>query len=558
MKEPHKTINSKNLIANTSRKLFALLKDENKDIWLLYVYAIISGIISLTLPLGVQAIITYLMGAYLSTSLVLLIALVIAGTFFVGVLQLFQLSIVEVLQQKIFLRSTFEYAFRLPLLKLNSTGKYLYQELANRFFDTLTLQKQVPKLLMDLSAAILQMLFGLILISFYHPFFAFFSLLIFLILFLFFRFSGPRGLASSMIESEEKYRIAFHLQRLGLEHFWFKAAQPFQRGLKQVDAFLGDYLDARKKHFKVLRSQYQVLILFKTLIISILLIIGGNLVLAGQINLGQFIAAEIVIILIMGSVEKLLLSMEGIYDVLTAVEKVAKVPEQEVDMPEGYALSENVSELSFQEVCFQLGRSFTIPDATFSLQENHVWQGGSPLQIMAFKRLLGGHIEPSEGTLRVDGLSINEWNHTVWRQKFILLESVKVVMNESVSRFLGIEEDPEAIKKALKIADIIGLSSRLNDFGLSIREPIEPLWLFNDTTLLWQLGIMRTWMSSAEIILVDLNQWPDALLSKTDLKALFDIAHKHLWVISDTVPDEFDAQVTQLSAMILEKGGQNA
>lgn len=538
--------------------MFAVLREDYKDIWLLYMYAIISGIISLTLPLGVQAIITYLMGAYFSTSLVLLIALVITGTFFVGVMQLIQLSIVEVLQQKIFLRSSFEYAFRLPLLKLNLTGKYLYQELANRFFDTLTIQKQVPKLLMDLSAAILQMVFGLILISFYHPFFGFFSLLIFIILFLFFRFSGPRGLSSSMIESEEKYRIAFHLQRLGLEHFWYKAAQPFQKGLKQVDDFLSAYLHARKKHFRVLRTQYQVLIFFKTLIISILLIIGANLVLSGQINLGQFIAAEIVIILIMGSVEKLLLSMEGIYDVLTAVEKVAKIPELTIDLPKGYTRSEPIEELAFQGLCFKMGRNFIVPNGSFSLKVNHLWLGGSALQILAFKKLLGGHIDPAEGTVRADGLALSEWNLSIWRQKFMVIEPAKVVMNESISSYLGIEGEPEALRKAMKIADIIGLSARLNDFGLTFRETIEPLWIFNDTTILWQLGILRTCMSEAEVVLIDLNLWPNALLSKTDLNALFEVTGKYFWVISENIPDHFKGERTPLASLIQEKGGQSA
>src|SRR5690606_12104604 len=116
-------------ILTVVRKLFGILEDEKKEITLLYTYAILSGLVSLSLPLGVQAIITYLMGAYLSTSLFLLITLVIGGTLFVGVLQLFQLTIVEELQQKLFMRSTLEYAFRLPILRLRKTSSYLYDEL---------------------------------------------------------------------------------------------------------------------------------------------------------------------------------------------------------------------------------------------------------------------------------------------------------------------------------------------------------------------------------------------------------------------------------------------
>ena len=90
MPEPLREENNYRLVAETIAKFGKIVTPLKKDIWLLWSYAIISGLVSLTLPLGVQAIITFLMGGYLSTSLVLLIFLVIGGTFFVGVLQIFQ------------------------------------------------------------------------------------------------------------------------------------------------------------------------------------------------------------------------------------------------------------------------------------------------------------------------------------------------------------------------------------------------------------------------------------------------------------------------------------
>ncbi|MDX5320663.1 MAG: hypothetical protein LPK45_06160 [Bacteroidota bacterium] len=558
MKDKNPLTQPKHLITRATKKLFNILKEEKKDIWLLYMYAVLSGIISLTLPLGVQAIITYLMGAYLSTSLVLLMVLVIVGTFFIGVLQLFQLSIVEVLQQRLFLRSSIEYAFRVPLLRINSTGKYLFNELANRFFDTVTLQKQVPKLLMDLSAALLQMLFGLILISFYHPFFAFFSLLVFLLLFLFFRISGPRGLESSLEESEEKYRIAFFLQGLGLDNFWSRAAAPFERGIRKVDWMVTSYLKARKRHFKVLRSQYQVLILFKTLIISILLIIGGNLVLDGQINLGQFIAAEIVIILIMGSVEKLLLSMEGIYDVLTAVEKVAKVPEQEIDSPEGFASTDEVSVLAIQGIKLKMGKSFEMPDLNLNLKKSVFFAGGHALERSVFKALVLGDLALESGSIRVDGLSLSEWNLVVWRQKVQTVRRVTQLSSISICDYLGIEDDSAKMKDALRYSDMLGLSKRLDEFGLTLRDPLYPLWVFNDEEILWQVGILRALISEAQLLIMDLYEWPDGLHRSVKMEELFTVSNKVFWVFDERLNPDKTWSTIQFASVLTEKGGNRA
>jgi len=558
MKQNMESLRPKNLISNATKKLLAVLEEEKKDIWLLYMYAVLSGILSLTLPLGVQAIITYLMGAYLSTSLVLLITLVIGGTFFVGVLQLFQLSIVEVLQQRLFMRSTLEYAFRVPLLRIQTNGKYLFQELANRFFDTLTLQKEVPKLLMDLSAALLQMLFGLILISFYHPFFAFFSVLVFLLLFLFFRISGPRGLSSSLEESEEKYRIAFFLQNLGLESNWFKSAGPFQIGINKIDSMLSLYLDARKRHFRVLLSQYQVLIIFKTLIIGILLIIGGNLVLEGQINLGQFIAAEIVIILIMGSVEKLLLSMEGIYDVLTAVEKVAKIPALEIDQPEGYSNASMPELVKFQGVRLELGNTYMLPDMEISLHESIYFEGGSDIHKNALLTALLGHIPVSSGSIRIDGLAISEWNLMIWRQKLGQVEPARSIENVSLFDYLEIGTDAGKLIRAQYLCDILGISESMDAFGLELRDALYPTWYFNQEIKLWQIGLLRSILLGQQLLILDMDALPQALIREIDFSALFRESGHHWWVFSKDQALGTDFKRYNLSMMMIEKGGHHA
>ena len=153
------------------QRLFRLIGAERRDITYLYVYASLAGIISLSLPLGVQSVIGFVSSGALSTSLVVLIGLIVLGTTLVGGLQIMQVYLVEYIQQRLMARVALDFAVRLPQVRAEKLhGEYL-PELMNRLFDVPTLQKGLAIMLVEFSSAGLQILFGLILLSFYHPVF---------------------------------------------------------------------------------------------------------------------------------------------------------------------------------------------------------------------------------------------------------------------------------------------------------------------------------------------------------------------------------------------------
>ncbi len=307
------------------KRFFKLLEVDKQDILSVYAYALFNGIITLSLPLGIQAIINLISGGQVSTSWIVLVVFVIAGVTLNGVMQIMQLSITENLQQKIFARSAFEFAYRIPRLKLEAVDKYHVPELVNRFFDTLSLQKGLSKILMDFSSASLQVVFGLLLLSLYHPFFILFSCILIASVYLIFKITAPRGLRTSIMESERKYAVAHWLEELARTLETFQLAGKSQLPLTKTDKVVSDYIVSRKAHFKTLVAQYGYLVGLKVLIAAGLLLIGGLLVINQQMNIGQFVASEIIIILVLASVEKLILSMETIYDVLASIEKIGIV-----------------------------------------------------------------------------------------------------------------------------------------------------------------------------------------------------------------------------------------
>ncbi|HEY4628183.1 MAG TPA: ABC transporter transmembrane domain-containing protein, partial [Flavobacterium sp.] len=253
------------------KRFYNLLELDKKDVYQIFFYAIFAGLISLSLPLGIQAIINFIQSGRVSASWIVLIILVVFGVALVGILSLMQLRITENLQQKIFVRSSFEFAARLPKIKSEQLYNTYPPELANRFFDTMTIQKGTSKLLIDFSAALLQIAFGILLLSLYHPYFILFGILLFILLYFIFKFSYQSGLETSLKESKFKYKVASWLQEVARNNFSFKNDLNYDFALEKNNQIVSDYLNYREKHFDVIKRQFSQLIIFKIIITASLL-----------------------------------------------------------------------------------------------------------------------------------------------------------------------------------------------------------------------------------------------------------------------------------------------
>lgn len=405
------------------RRFYNLLQLDKKDVAQIFFYAIFAGLISLSLPLGIQAIINFIQSGHASVSWVVLIIIVIIGVALVGILSLMQLRITENLQQKIFIRSSFEFATRLPKIKFEALYNSYPPEIANRFFDTLTIQKGTSKLLIDFSAALLQIAFGLILLSLYHPFFIIFGILLFFLLYFIFKFSYKSGMESSLKESKFKYKVAAWLQEIARNNFSFRNDTNYNYALEKNDTIVNGYIGYREKHFNVIKRQFIQLIAFKVLITATLLSVGGFLVLSQKMNIGQFVAAEIIILLVINSVEKIILGLETFYDVLTATEKIGQVTDMSLE-DETYETYDNCyTNISLETENLM----FRFPDAnqkTLSMinlkieQGEHIFlDGKNGSGKTTLIRILSGLLQQTAGSLYINDDTFNKINLKQYRSQ---------------------------------------------------------------------------------------------------------------------------------------------
>lgn len=317
------------------KRLVNMLRIERRDIYSIYAYAILIGTISLALPLGIQAIIGFVQGGVYFSSIYILIGLVILALILSGVMQVMQLTIVEYLQERLFIKSAFEYTYRITNIKTEALKNYYPPELMNRFFDIITVQKTLPKILIDVTAAVIQIIFGLLLLSAYHPLFIGFALLTVLVIFIVIRIYGKRLLDANIVKSKYKFKIAYWLQDMARMVSVFKIAGGRNFPLQKMEYLAGNYLKYRKKYFSYLLILFYNAVFFKVLVVGGLLILGTYLVVNLQITIGQFVASEIVVVLVVSSVEKVILSFDSIFDLLTAVDKLGQISDLPLENHKG-------------------------------------------------------------------------------------------------------------------------------------------------------------------------------------------------------------------------------
>ena len=501
------TTNS-NIGGNAVKKILSILRLENKEITILYFYATLNGIIQLSLPLGIQSIISYVMASSLSTSLILLIFFVIVGVFITGLIAVKQMQLIEKIQQKIFVRYAIQYADRIPKLELKSLDSYYLPELVNRFFDSTTLQKGISKILLDFPVATIQILFGLLLLSFYHPVFISFGFILTGLVVAMLYFSGSKGLKSSIEESDYKYKVAGWLQELARVVTSFKLSTQSSLHLQKTDKYLSGYLQARTSHFKVLMFQFWTIIGFKILITASMLIVGSILLINQQINIGQFIGAEIVILMIINSVEKLIVNLDNVYDVLTATEKLSKLTEKPIEIQGGTQLlnQTKATAIRISQLSFQYSSNFTpLFISSFDIKS------GSKVAIVGAEssgkstllKILSNQFSDYEGGIFLNDISLKDYIIQDYRNNIGYLTDQNEIFEGTLKDNITMGNQDFSINAIIKIANIVGINGFLEESPNGLETIINTSGKGLSRNLIQKILLMRTLIKEPPLMFLD-------------------------------------------------------
>ncbi len=521
-----------------------LLALEKKDIAQIFYYAIISGILALSLPLGIQAIVNLIQGAQISTSWVVLVTLVTLGVILVGVLNLMQLRIIETIQQRIFVNSSFELSYRFPKITMEALRNKYPPELANRFFDTLIIQKGLSKVLIDVPAALLQVIFALILLSFYNPLFIVFGMILLVAVYLVFLYTAKKGLSTSLEESKFKYKVAHWIQEIARSIVSFKLSGKTNFAIHKNDILVEKYLKARESHFKIIKLQYIKLIVFKALVTSGLLLIGGILVLNQKLNIGQFVAAEIIILLVITSIEKLILGLETLYDMLTSIEKLGSIFEIPLELQDGE--TPNFDKGIFIEldaIKYEVANKSKPILVNISLNINPksriIIQGESGSGKSSLLRVLSGIIKPTSGAMIINGFVAKGVNINHYRGHLGLSLSEEFPFEGTLRENLTYGDHSISDEEILNVLNHIGLSKFLRDSPKGLNTILYPEGKQMSYTISKKIVLGRAILKKPKVLILEdaLDQFSkeetqqiiDYLSKSTNPWALIVVSNNNYW-----------------------------
>jgi ABC-type bacteriocin/lantibiotic exporter with double-glycine peptidase domain len=518
------------------KKLLDLIKLERDEITSIYFYAILNGVIQLSLPLGIQAILGFVLGATMVTSVYLLIFIIIVAVLIVGYLQINQMKIIEKIQQKIFVRYAFSFAETIPKLDLKDIDHYYLPEKINRFFDVLNVQKGISKLLLDIPSATIQIIFGLLILSFYHPYFIVFSSILLLVIFIIFKVTSRKGIETSIEESNFKYNVVSWLEEMGRVIKSFKYSQGTHLNLIKTDEKLLKYLNARTNHFQILLLQFKSLVFFKVCVTALMLVLGSYLLFNQLITVGQFVAAEIIILTTISSMEKLISSLENVYDVITGLVKLDSVLDNPIEKEESLKLESNDLVITLDKMSFSYDDnqeifnsiSATIPSNSITCISGKENSGKS-----TFLKLLTGSYMHFKGSIAFNDIPLQNYSLQNLRTKMGIFLYEQDLFEGSLYENIVLGRTEINIERIVDLSKKLGFEDFIQSFPYYFDTALDPLGQKLPSSLIRKILLLRALINTPQLLILE-DPWiefEDSTITKIQ-NYIIDISKNSTVVVS--------------------------
>lgn len=491
------------------RRLIAILRPEARDIWVVSVFSAIVGLLALATPITVEALVNTVAFGRLLQPVVVLSLVLLGFLGFAAMIRVLQTYIAEIIQRRLFVRVVADLSQRLPRVRRDAYEGVHGPELLNRFFDVMTVQKSAALLVLDGIAIILQTTVGMAVLAFYHPLLLGFAVALLAALAFVVFVLGRGGVRTSIEESKAKYAVAAWLEQLALCPLTFKNAGGPLRAIEQADSLTVDYLRARQLHFQVLLRQIAFTLGLQALAGSVLLGVGGWLVIEGNLTLGQLVAAELIVALIIGSFTKLGKHLEAYYDLLAAVDKLGHL----FDLPVEQQVGENLP-AGVRGLPVELANHKIAPGELVAIV-GPPGSGKSGLLAEAF-----GLLDGSAQNTRIAGLNVGALDLTTLRSQVVLARDCEILAGTLAENVhLGRASGTRAAVRAC--LEELGLREDLRRLPAGLDTILQPGGRPLTDSQARRVVLARALLSQPRLLLIDalLDGLPDDVLPEV-LEAL--------------------------------------
>lgn len=461
-------------------RLMELLRPESPDFWIILIFALVSGVLAMATPLAIEALVNTVSFGRLLQPIVILALMLLVVLLFSAALRLLQTFVVEIIQRRLFARVAADLTFRLCRVRFASYDQANARELVNRFFDVVSVQKVTAQLLLDGVSLVINTLVGMTVLAFYNPWLLGFDFVLLVLIAVGIFVLGRGAIATAIKESKLKYRMAAWLEDVAGSPTAFRYDGAAEFAMERSDRVTFDYLTARKKHFRILIRQIAFALIIQAVASTVLLGLGGWLVINNELSLGQLVAAELIVTIIVGSFAKLGKHMESFYDLVAAVDKLGILFDLPVEEHDGLlnGLEEQPADVVLENVTYSLPNQHDVlRDFSFRIAggEHTLLRGPSGSGKTVLMDLLFGLRTPTRGRISIDGMDLRDLRPDVCRRYVNLVRDVEI-FEGTVAENVHLERPHVStigVREALKHTGVLdavltlpnGLDSQLTTSG---------------------------------------------------------------------------------------------
>lgn len=541
-------------LRQTKRYLVGLLKPEGGFFGVAAVYGVAISLLTLAVPIAVQTLINSIANIG-SVRAVTILATILFTTLFVsGIFSALRMRVMEYYERRVYTRLVAQLGLKTIMAPHSFFEGRRNTSITHRYFDIITLQKNIPSLMVDGFALVLQIIVGFTLVSFYHPFLFVLNMIILLVMYLVWKTWGPSAKRTAIELSQTKYDTAKWLNDIASAHEFFKSADHIDYAGRNTESYIKHYIAKHKRHFTFTFSQAVSFLLLYAFASATLLGLGGVLVVQGQLSIGQLVAAELIMSAVFFGISRFSQYLKLYYELYGAAEKIgsALVIPQEESHDEGAHIPSS-SRLVFKRLALSHMEDSCYLDATLDAGHKYfITTRKSWVQ----KQLVGylkRFERPVKGEILLGDYSLSDYDMYELRQAVSTLDRA-LIIECTIEEYLRLAAPQATIADVRKALEQVGLDDvvdNLND-GVATRisalgAPLQPLEFL-------LLKLAAAILSGPQVLVI--NQHFDAIPHSVKVRLLKRIAQLDCTVLYFTnmpVAGVFNATLNLQDVLYVEE-----
>jgi putative ABC transport system ATP-binding protein len=497
-------------------RFLTLMKPETGDIWILTIVALVTGILAMATPLAVETLVmTVAFGRYLQPVLILATMLFVFLAFKAALTGM-QILVAEIIQRRLFARVAADLAYRLPHVQTEALDSKSGRELVNRFFDIVTFQKVTAEIVIDVLTLVITTVVGMIVLAFYHPWLLGFDVVLVGLMAILIFVLGRGAVAAKIKESSMKFKTGAWLEDLAGcgTAFHYEGAAEF--ALERCDAVVAEYLTARRRYFRIWMRQFIFALAVQVIAGTALLGLGGWLVITGQLTLGQLVAAELIVAMVVGAFTKLGKHISSFYDLMAAMDKLGILFDLPIEHEDGMLNppSTRPATVSVHAVAYSFPKGRRAVDGiTFDVQSGQRWAVTGPTGSgkSVLLDLLFGLRTPTFGHITINGVDPRDLRPDVLRKMVSLVRDVEVFQG-TVAENVHLERPDISTSDVRDVLELIGLLPFILKLPDGLDTELCPTGAPLSQNQKKKLMLARAIVGRPNLMLIDtlLDDFPDA------------------------------------------------